>query len=204
MTADTRKINGVFVNFVPSMQVPKQGGGTYPGFMFTYTVNGQVRNVSKHANTLKYNKQLEKQLRELVAGDNIVVIEEKNAQGFIDIKGVHKVAEGDDGMAIYPNTSETVAPSPAPDRQSFSPKANTTGRDFETKEERAVKQVAIARQSSLQRSLEFLTLVGNKKASPQEVVEIADFFVNYVENGVQVQDTASTPTVENMGDDIPF
>lgn len=56
-----------------------------------------------------------------------------------------------------------------------SPKSN-----YETADERATRQLMIAKQSSLERAIKLLELNGNKKASTGDVIHIAQQFVDYV------------------------
>lgn len=62
--------------------------------------------------------------------------------------------------------------------------AVSKGGNWETADERAHRQVMIARQSSLERAVEYFTLV-DKKVTPDEVISVADEFVAYVVSGKQ-------------------
>lgn len=77
-------------------------------------------------------------------------------------------------------------------KPSVSPKST-----YETPEERAKKQVYIIRQSSLERSIDYFNLIGNKKATESDVISLADIFTNYVVNGIP------SPTVEDLDKDLP-
>ena len=59
--------------------------------------------------------------------------------------------------------------------------------NWETSEERAARQVMIARQSSLQRTLEFFELTGHKKPDLDDVLKVTEVLVNYVQNGLPQQ-----------------
>jgi hypothetical protein len=54
MTQDNRQTVGTFVDFVPNATVPKNGGGTYAGFILTVMVNGEVKNWTKPVQALKF------------------------------------------------------------------------------------------------------------------------------------------------------
>lgn len=71
---------------------------------------------------------------------------------------------------------------------------------YETPEERAAKQLMIAKQSSLERAIQLFELNGNKKASSSDVIAIAQQFVDYV------MGNTVAANVEDVGfnDDIPF
>lgn len=64
---------------------------------------------------------------------------------------------------------------------------------YETPEERANRQVMIARQSSLDRAVQLLTLQGNKKATELDVINLAESFTKYVTEGYEKYVTESDP-----------
>lgn len=86
--------------------------------------------------------------------------------------------------------------------ETTAPKAVGTPRStYETPEERAMKQVFIVRQSSLSNAIEFCTLIGNKKVTPGDILDLASTFEDFVFNGKQ-----KTPmqAIQEMEDDIPL
>jgi len=76
--------------------------------------------------------------------------------------------------------------------------------NYETREERQQRQQFIIRQSSLERAVEYFTLTGHKKATPEDIKSLAEVFVDYV-NGTD----SATPVAARIGafdnfeDDIP-
>ena len=54
---------------------------------------------------------------------------------------------------------------------------------YETADERALRQVMIVRQSSLAQAVALLSANGGKKNSPQDVISIAKVFENWVMTG---------------------
>ena len=75
--------------------------------------------------------------------------------------------------------------------------------NYETKEERADRQQLIIRQSSLANAIALLEANGGKKNTVEEAIQVADQFVNYVNND---QDPAagSRESFDNLLDDIPI
>lgn len=71
---------------------------------------------------------------------------------------------------------------------------------FETPEERAQRQIYIVRQSSLERSLEYLSLTGDKKATVADVVNLAQQFADFVFNGVPEPEV----DVQTIMKDVPY
>lgn len=120
------------------------------------------------------------------AGDVLEVKFEKNDKGYWNLVA-----------ASATGTKEAVGATPTSGSSAGSSKGN-----WETSEERAHRQVMIARQSSLQRATEYFTLVG-KKVTPDEVISLADEYVAYVVSGKQEAKKASRPkkeVVEQTGD----
>ena len=83
----------------------------------------------------------------------------KNSKGYMELKSLTKGGK----------VGTTVAEKP---------KGN-----WETTEERAARQVYIARQSSLANAIKYFE-VSKGKPSVDDVIEVAESFVNYVQNGV--------------------
>lgn len=80
---------------------------------------------------------------------------------------------------------------------STSSKVGTPRSNFETPEERAIRQVAIARQSSLERALEYFALVKPKTITSSDVISLADEFVQYVLKG-----KGDTPVIQEQIDNL--
>lgn len=99
--------------------------------------------------------------REAKQGDVLEVEFEKNARGFWDFKSVLATGE-------VAATKSVSSDKPA--------KVGT----WETPEERAVRQVAIARQSSLERAIEFLVATKGKSFTLTDVTDVASVLVEFV------------------------
>ena len=77
---------------------------------------------------------------------------------------------------------------------------------YETPEERAQRQVYIIRQSSLERALDYNSLMGNKKVSTDEIISMADYFASYVLNGRKIDSEAHArqAMLDTYDEDVPF
>lgn len=181
---------GTVVSYSGNVTATNQAGKQYAAWRLIYTDGaGEVKTLQKPATGLKFNRALAAQLGALQPGDDIIIVQEKNDAGFLDVKSVTK-------------GSEAPAPSLAPkDKQPGTTSAPSAGnRNFETSEERAQKQVYIARQSSLERAV---TLYPKK--SPQEIIEVAEFFKDYIFDGLPKAAPAPKEyTDDNFHDDIPM
>jgi len=195
--ADYRKQVGTFISFKPEVTAEKKDGGTYQAWRLIFTnENDEAVNITKPVQSLKFNQQLGRALNSLVAGEKFTIQEEKNAAGFWEIKTLTKGEDKSEPMQMS-----------APPAASGSAKAyttqgvgNTTGRDFESRDERSAKQEYIIRQSSLERSVEVLSIGAKAPLNPGAVIELAEVFKKYVLSGVAKVDKGS---VEDMDDDIP-
>lgn len=131
----------------------------------------------KTTRVMGFNKDLFALVQTFGPGDVVEVKFEQNAKGYWNLV-----------EAVPTGTKNAVA---AP---------TSTKGQWETAEERAQRQVAIARQSSLERSIEYFTLLG-KSPLPNEVIDLADEFVGYVTGGKKVEEKkAKKKQVEVTGD----
>lgn len=162
---------GIVVTIEMGIEVPKKGGGVYPGSRLTYRDStGTIRQQAFHQNTFKFNKALQTQLSNLSSGDSIEINKEKDGE-FWKILSVNKVSAGSS------NATTTIMQPASKVPASPSPRSN-----YETPEERAQRQVYIIRQSSLATAVNFYNHDGFKKAAPdpETIVAIAKEFEKYV------------------------
>ena len=94
-----------------------------------------------------------------------------------------------------PQGSGTVPTSPSATR--------VTGSNYETKEERALKQRYIVKQSSLSAAVSILTVGAKTPPEVDAVIALADKFVDYVFNDDTKQLTLNTG-IEDITDDVPY
>ena len=94
-----------------------------------------------------------------------------------------------------PQGAGTVPTSPSATR--------VTGSNYETKEERALKQRYIVKQSSLSAAVSILTVGAKTPPEVDAVIALADKFVDYVFNDDTKQLTLNTG-IEDITDDVPY
>jgi len=156
-------------------------GRSYQEIEITYkTENGQVANkkLMSFSNPSVFNH-----IKGLAKGEVVNVTTVKNAKGFWDWTGIGN--EGDAPVATQSKPATAQAG------------GRVTGSNYETKEERAARQIFIIRQSSLSTAVE---LLGQGK-SVDEVIATAKQFEAYVFS----KDPNPTKEVnfDDLEDDIP-
>lgn len=95
---------------------------------------------------------------------------------------------------------ETTQSTPAP--STSAPATRVTGSNYETKEERAAKQRYIVKQSSLSAAVNVLTVGAKTPPSVDDVLSLADKFVDYVFDDNLNQLSLNTG-IEDLTQDIP-
>lgn len=164
---------GTVISVAVDTDVKKNGGGSYKGWELIYKSDGgDVRTIAKPIQGLRFNAPLKAQLEGLIAGEQFTLEQEKNAGGFYDVKTITKGWV--EGQPSLPSSSNSGAKSTGTDKSTA-----YTGRDFESKDERTVKQRLIVRQSSLSAALGVLT-VGAKAIDKEQVKALAEEFTNFV------------------------
>lgn len=157
-----------------------KNGRSYQSMEVTYkNDSGQVQ--SKKLMSFS-NPDVFKQAKDWQKGDTVDVNTQKDDNGYWQW-----ISIGADAIAqASSNTSNTTSKT-----------TRVTGSNYETKEERAQRQVMIVRQSSISSSISALTAEG-KSPSVAEVLAMAKEFENYV------MDNKSVDSVADMEDDIPL
>ena len=156
-----------------------KNGRSYQSMEVTYkNDSGQVQ--SKKLMSFS-NPDVFKQAKEWKKGDVVDVNTQKDDNGYWQW-----VSIGADQIAqATSNTGNTKATT------------RVTGSNYETKEERAQRQVMIVRQSSISSAITALTAEG-KRPSVSEILGMAKEFENFV------MDNNSAISVADMEDDIPL
>lgn len=184
------KVLGTVVSISLETDVVKQSGGSYKAWELVYkNQQGKVFTIAKPVQGLKFGP-LKGQLAALEVGDQFTLTQEKNAQGFNDVKSVVK------GWDESASLSDAVKELPAKSTGGNSYQA----RDFETKEERAARQKSIVRQSSLSNAIAVLS-VGAKTLDPNAVINLAEQFEGWV-NRVDYGIDKANPM--DFDDDVPM
>lgn len=178
---------GTVVAIGIDVPVKKQGGGTYQGWELVYKSDGgEIRTIAKPMTGLRFNRALADNLAELAVGDVFTLTQEKNAQGFNDVKTIVK------------GKAEVDIPTQQAPRNSGTTTARPTG-TYETPEERAIKQRLIVRQSSLSAAIEILKEDKKTPLNLENATALADSLTAWVyESG-----NATANQIPDLGDDIP-
>ena len=100
-------------------------------------------------------------------------------------------------------TDGEVSQSSAPTSNTTASATRVTGSNYETKEERALKQRYIVKQSSLSAAVSILTVGAKTPPEVEAVIALADKFVEYVFNDDTKQLTLNTG-IEDITDDVPY
>ena len=136
------------------------------------------------------NPAVFKAAQEWQKGDVIHVSTEKDANGYWQWTAV---GGADD-------TTDTGGSSaPAAQGNAAKPATRVSGSNYETKEERAARQVMIVRQSSLSNAVATLGIEGSK-ATANDVITLAKLYEQFVLAGEALE----TPDYTQEPSDIPF
>jgi hypothetical protein len=145
-----------------------------------YTYNGEARK----QNVMSFsNPDVFKKVQELT-GQTVEVELTKNDKGYSEWKSVSV------GQNQQPNSSANGS-SPTTTR--------VTGSNYETKEERAARQVLIVKQSSLSNAISLLTTGAKTPPAKDDVLNLAQDFTDWV-----LDKPEDKTGFDNMSDDIPF
>jgi len=156
-----------------------KNGRSYQSMEVTYkNDSGQVQ--SKKLMSFS-NPDVFKQAKEWQKGDTVDVNTQKDDNGYWQW-----ISIGADAIAQATSTSSNAKPT-----------TRVTGSNYETKEERAQRQVMIVRQSSISSAITALTAEG-KRPSVADILGMAKEFENFV------MDNNSANSVADMEDDIPL
>lgn len=138
----------------------KQG---YQKAVVIYTYNGEPR---KQTVVSFSNPAIFKQVQELSQGQEIEVDVVKNAGGFNEWKNITVGNAGaSSGTATTPQNASTT---------------RVTGSNYESREERAGRQVLIVKQSSLSAAAATLAVGRKTEIKPEEVIAVAEQYKDWV------------------------
>lgn len=157
-------ITGTVNSITLNKQIPKKGGGSYEGWELVYKDldTDEIKSIAKPSQSLKQVAGLREALDELAVGDKFVCSMEKVGQ-YWEIKGLTK--------------GELATP--LPKKQGWTPKTGGANRDFETKEERAIRQKLIIAQSSISNAIETLK-TSKGSIAKEDVKELAQEYFDWV------------------------
>jgi hypothetical protein len=142
-----------------------------------YSFNGEARKQNVMSFT---NPEVFKKVQELV-GQSVDVELTKNDKGYSEWKSVN-VSSAASGTGTGTNGSAPAA-------------TRVSGSNYETKEERAARQVLIVKQSSLSAAVETLKTGAKAPPDPAAIIDLAQQFVDWV---------FESATADAEQGDIPF
>ncbi len=144
-----------------------KGKSRYSKAAVTYTYNGEARtqNIMSFTNPAIFKAVQEK------VGQEVEITITKNAAGYNEWASLDDVGSGASPQSSVPTSAPVSAAAPNTTR--------VTGSNYETATERAAKQVYIVKQSSLSSAIA-LTTANKEKATPDEVIAVAQKFVDFV------------------------
>jgi hypothetical protein len=151
-----------------------------------YTYNGE----SRRQNIMSFsNPDVFKKVQELV-GQTVEVEVGKNDKGYSEWRSISAT----NAPAVNGNQGATTGGATS---------TRVSGSNYETREERAARQVMIAKQSSLDRAVEILKHNNPKdKIDPEEAKRLAQDLTDFVLGAPNKTEDKSG--FDNMDDDIPF
>ena len=124
-------------------------------------------------------------------GNEINVATEKDDNGYWQWTRV--LADGEEAPAPTNTSAVQSSTSAKPTR--------VTGSNYETKEERALRQLMIVRQSSLSNAVATLATHGSP-LTPDQVIALATKYEHFVMEGDNT--SSSTNTIDDLTGDIPY
>ena len=154
----------------------KKGKSDYSKAVVIYTFNGQARtqNIMSFANPAVFSKIQEWEVA-LPEGEVNVEVG-KNDAGYNEWRSIG-AADGNASASSGTSPAQTSSPARA------STNTFSGGRDFETREERAARQVLIVKQSSLTAALKYRELIDDV-GNVEDVIATAQEFADWVfDNG---------------------
>jgi len=176
--------------------VPTKGGKSYQFIEVVFKKDGKVegKKIMDFVNPTVF-----KSLQNLSAGQSVTITQEKSApnnqgQSFWQWQAI------DTSGAAPQNTTPSTA-------STGGGATKSTGSNWETKEERAEKQVMIVRQSSLANAVALAAATSDKKASAESVIQTARTFESYVLDTTPpaaAKNSAPEVADDDFPDDIPY
>ena len=152
------------------------------------------------------DEQAQTKTKKLMSFTNPNVFNHIKGLGKGDVVNVTTVKEGDfwqwTSVATGDATSSTASePSSKPAAAGVN---RTTGSNYETKEERAARQVYIVRQSSISAAIGALTIGAKSIPTSDAILALAKEFETYVFAKEEPKTTANIPELDDLDSDIPY
>lgn len=157
-----------------------KNGRTYQEIEVTYKgETGQVNNkkLVSFSNPAVFNH-----IKALAKGDQVDVVTTKDTAGYWQWTGI---GNGETKVAETKTTASSGT--------------RVTGSNYETKEERAQRQVYIIRQSSIANAISLL----GQSSDVNNVLQVAKQFEDYI-FATNAQEEVKEPTLDDLMDDVPL
>lgn len=153
---------------------------------------------------LESNKVLNTNILSFTFPDVFATLKGAEVDSVWDVKAVKNDAGFWDWSSVKPASEVDEVPSPATKKGTYSApmnKANVAGRDFESKAERAIRQVLIVRQSSITAATAILN-----PTTPDKVFELAAKIEDWVFRGKAAKAVSQlgNQSIKDLDDDIPY
>lgn len=179
-----------------SQETKTSSKGTPYQLLSVTFINKTFRDKTETKNLLPFGSQEAafKVLSQAQAGDFYEIQVTKNDKGYNDWVSCKPITE-----------AEVGSPAPATGG-TRSPGGSASGRDYETREERAAKQVYIVRQSSIDYAIKTLTPGAKAALNPEDVLAVAKVFEQFVFSQPDAAEVVETETlsIHDLDDDIPY
>lgn len=151
-------LTGTVLSVDLNTKAKRQDGVEYPAWQVVFKdSNGEVKDITKHVNGLKYTKGLREGLESLVVGEDFTAVLEKKG-AFNEVVAVTKGAD-----AAVPKAAV----------------GKVTGSNYETSEEREWNRVRIIRQSSISNAINTLKTDG-VALNADDVFALAKRYADFV------------------------
>jgi hypothetical protein len=167
-------------------------GKPYNIFEVAFKQDGQIK--GKKLFEFKA-KEVCKKLAGASTGDKFTIVQEKEGE-YWEWKEIHSSGAADAGASSVSPTYASTPSVPKP----------ASGGNWETKEERAYKQVLIVKQSSLSQAVSSLK-TDKAAADPDAVIALAQKYTDWVLEQPKIKQEAAAAVksdLSDMEDDVPF
>ena len=175
-----------------------EGRKKYGAAVVDYKWNGESR---KQKIMSFANPDVFKKVQEMV-GQTVEVETGKNDRGYNEWRNISQESSGASGYNEWRSINVGASDATGVASPGATNTTRVSGSNYETKEERAARQVLIVKQSSLSAAVASLTPGAKATLDPATVLERAQAYTDWVfGNGDDKQDASG---FDSMKDDIPY
>jgi hypothetical protein len=160
-----------------------KNGRSYQSLEVTYK-DEQAQTKTKKLMSFS-NPSVFNHIKDLTKGEVVNVTTVKNVKGYWDWTGIGNEGDAPAATQSKPATAQAGG--------------RVTGSNYETKEERAARQILIVRQSSLSSAVELVAATSTEPSTVENVIAIAKQFESYV-----FSKSTGIDAINELEDDIPL